>query len=459
MTKIADLTTPHPGGNEALVPTGSHSESQIEHVVYKVAWRVMPLLVIGVFFNFMDRANLSFAANTLNRDLGFSQTVYGFAAGLFFLANFVFEVPSNLLLQRVGSRIWFARIMITWGLVSSATALISNALELNTARFILGIAEAGYTPGILFFCNIWFPQKYRTHMMSFVFLAASISLVITAPLSGVILHLDGAMGFKGWQWLFFLEGLPTVVLGFIFLWRFPSRPADAKWLTAEECATLTEAVARDNREAERIGGSSLVQALLNMRVILLCVAYGLVAACVAVTSFFLPQIIKATGATATASSFLAVIPYLSGAIAIWIVGALSRRYRTHDLMAPLVIIGLTALGFAGTAILGASPWALATLTMCTCGTASFVPLFWALPQKYLTGTPAAVGFAVITSLAALGSFFGTTIFGWVTDLTGNYSRSLWLCAGTAVLAGLLCIAAVRIPWTSAHGLQPTEDTP
>jgi MFS transporter, ACS family, tartrate transporter len=432
---------------------GSRSEGQVESVVYKAAWRVMPFMVIGVFLNFVDRANLSFAANTMNRDLGFSQTVYGFAAGLFFLAYFIFEIPSNLMLQRLGSRIWFARIMITWGLISSATALVSNAVELNIARFALGMAEAGYAPGILFFCNIWFPQKYRAHLMSFFFLAAPIAGALTAPVSGFILQLDGAMGFKGWQWLLFLEGLPTVVLGFAFLWLFPSRPAAAKWLTKEECTTLTEAVERDNREAERIGGSSLVQALLNMRVVLLCLAYGLVAACVTVTFFFLPQIIKATGVTATASSFLATIPYLSGAIAVWIVGSLSKRYSAHDLMAPLAI-GLAGLGFAGTALLGTSPWALATLTMCTCGNSAFVPLFWALPQKYLTGTPAAVGFALITSVAGLSGFFGTTVFGWVTDLTGNFSRSLWLTAGAAVLAGLLCLAAVRIPWTSAR-LSPT----
>ncbi|HEY3653347.1 MAG TPA: MFS transporter [Steroidobacteraceae bacterium] len=440
---------------------GSHSEGQIESVVYKVAWRVMPLMVIGVFFNFVDRANLSFAANTMNRDLGFSQTVYGFAAGLFFLAYLIFGIPSNLMLQRFGSRIWFARIMITWGLISSATALVSNALELNIARFALGMAEAGYAPGILVFCNIWFPQKYRAQTMSFVFLAPSIAGVITAPISGFILELDGAMGFKGWQWLFFLEGLPTVVLGFIFLWLFPSRPADAKWLTKEECTTLTEAVERDNREAERIGGSSLVQALLNMRVILLCLANMLVAACIAVTFAFLPQIIKATGAIATASSFLATIPYLSGAIAVWIVGGLSKRYSAHDIMAPLAS-GMAGLGFAGTAILGTSPWAVATLTVCACGVSAFVPLFWALPQKYLTGTSAAVGFALINSVAGLGGFFGTTIFGWVTDLTGNYSRSLWLSAGAAALAGLLCIAAARIPWTSARrgiavGLSRTLD--
>jgi MFS family permease len=397
----------------------------------------------------------------MNRDLGFSQTVYGFAAGLFFLASFIFEIPSNLMLQRFGSRIWFGRIMLTWGLISTATALVSNAFELNIARFALGMAEAGYAPGILFFCNIWFPQKYRAQMLSFVFLAPAIAGVVTAPVSGFILQLDGAMGFKGWQWLFFLEGLPTVVLGFVFLWFFPSRPADAKWLTKEECTTLTEAVERDNREAERIGGSSLVQALLNVRVTLLCLAYMLAAACVAVTFFFLPQIIKATGATATASSFLATIPYLSGAITVWIVGGLSKRYSAHDLMAPLAI-GLAGLGFAGTAILGTSPWAVATLTMCACGASAFVPLFWALPQKYLTGTSAAVGFALITSVAALGGFFGSTIFGWVTDLTGNYSLSLWLSAGAAVLAGLFCIAAARIPWTSARrsiavGLRRTLD--
>lgn len=435
-----------------------NTEGQTESVVYKAAWRVIPLIAIGVFFNFVDRANLTFAANTMNRDLGFSQTVYGFAAGLFFLANFIFEIPSNLLLQRIGSRIWFARIMITWGLISSATALISNAFELNIARFTLGVAEAGYTPGVIFFCNIWFPQKYRAHLMSFFFLASAIAGVVTAPISGFVLQLDGAMGFKGWQWLFFLEGLPSIVLGFAFLWLLPSRPAEAKWLTKEERATLIEAVERDNREAERIGGSSPMRALLNMRVILLCLAYGLVAACINVTMFFLPQIIRTTGATATASSFLATIPYLAGAVAIWIVGSLSKRYSAHDIMAPLAI-SLAGLGFAGTAILGASPWALATLTMCTCGASSFIPLFWALPQKYLTGTSAAVGFAMITSVAALGGFFGTTIFGWVTDLTGNYSRSLWLVAGAAGLAGLLCVAAVRIPWASARRLQPTANMP
>jgi MFS family permease len=434
---------------------GSQSEGELEDIVYKVAWRVMPLLMIGVFLNFVDRANLGFAANTMNRDLGFSQTVYGFAAGLFFLAYFIFEIPSNLMLQRLGSRIWLARIMITWSLVSSATALVSNAFELNIARFALGMAEAGYAPGVLFFCNMWFPQKYRAQMMSFVFLAPAIAGMVTAPISGFILQLDGVMGFKGWQWLFFLEGLPSVVLGFVFLRRFPSRPADAKWLTKQEFATLTEAVERDNREAERIGGSSLLQALLNLRVVLLCVAYMLVTACISVTFLFLPQIIKATGATATASSFLATIPYLCGAIAVWIVGGLSKRYSARDIMAPLAI-GLAGVGFAGTAILGSSPWAVATLTICACGASAFVPLFWALPQKYLTGTSAAVGFALINSVAGLGGFFGTTIFGWVTDLTGNYGRSLWLTAGAAVLSGLLCMAATRIPGASTRRQWPSR---
>ncbi|MGL4394999.1 MAG: MFS transporter [Hyphomicrobium sp.] len=389
------------------------SETALASASAKVRRRLLPFLIVCYFVAYLDRVNIGFAALTMNADLGIGPEAFGFIAGIFFAGYALFEVPSNIILARVGARIWIARIMITWGIVSIATAFATGATSLTIARFLLGAAEAGFFPGIIYYLTRWVPASERAGMISLFMSAVPISALIGAPLSGFILDAtDGMGGLKGWQWLFILEAIPAVVLGIAAGWFLTERPQDAHWLTANERTALAERLARDEAQIADGTQPTLLQALTDRRVLALSLVYfGIVTGLYTLT-FWTPQIVKAFGLTNTMTGFVAAIPFLAGAIAMVLWGAHSDRTgerRWH--VALPAFIGAAGL-IAGS--YDAMPaFAMATLTLAGIGIFSALPTFWTLPATMLTGTAAAAAIALINSAGNLGGFVGPYVVGWL----------------------------------------------
>jgi len=282
--------------------------------IAKVSARLVPFLIVCFFVAYLDRVNVSFAALTMNRDLGLTASEYGKGAGIFFIAYFLFEVPSNLLLERFGARKWIARIMLTWGLISGATAFVGGATSFYVVRVLLGIAESGFFPGIIFFLTLWFPAVYRARMIGYFMAAIPLSTVIGAPVSGLLLGLDGFLGMKGWQWLFILEAVPSLILSAVVFFYLTDRPSDASWLAEDERAWLVSRLEQERRQRETIRNYSVLQALLNPKVLALSLVYFGSVAMNYGLSFFLPQIVKAFGMSNFQTGFVSALPYLVGRI-------------------------------------------------------------------------------------------------------------------------------------------------
>jgi ACS family tartrate transporter-like MFS transporter len=426
-----------------------------QQTITKAAWRLAPIAFLGLVLSFLDRVNLSFAALTLNRDLGLDQSVYGFAAGVFFFGYFIFEVPSNLILERIGARTWLARIMITWGVVTCITAFVATAWQLNVLRFLLGLAEAGYSPGVLFYFCLWFPKRHRGRMFAYFMLAQPVGAIIGAPMAAALLGMDGILGFKGWQWLFLTEGVPAIILSFIIYRALPSTPAEAKWLTADERVWLTTTLAAERAEVEKTGVMSLWRALRSPRLLLLSLGYGVYASCFWCVVFFLPQIVKATGVTVTMASLLSAVPYIAAGIATFINGRIADRSNAleHWMFAFTLIAAaaLASMAYLGTS---SSTWSLIAATVATTGILGFLPLFWGVMPRFLTGRAAAGGFAFVNSLASLGGFGGPFAFGWIAGLTGGYSGGLWTFSVVALLCGFIFLHSARLASPVLNAPQP-----
>lgn len=305
----------------------------------RVTARLIPFLILCYFVAFLDRVNVGFAALTMNKDLGISSTVYGQAAGIFFLSYFIFEVPSNLALARFGARKWIARIMLSWGIISGAMALVSGETSFLVVRFLLGAAEAGFFPGIIFFLTLWFPSAYRGRIAGYFMAAIPLSSVLGAPLSGLLLGMDGVMGLKGWQWMFIIEAVPAVLLSVAVLSYLTDRPADAAWLPADERAWLARRLDLEERQRTDAKHFSVMQALLNPKVLLLSLVYFGNVACLYGTSFFLPQIVKQFGLTNLQTGFVAAIPAVVGVIGsvAWGRSSDSRGERKGHLLFALAL--------------------------------------------------------------------------------------------------------------------------
>lgn len=287
-----------------------------ERVIRRVSWRIVPFIALCYFVCYLDRVNVGFAALTMNDDLGFTATVFGWGAGIFFFGYFLFEVPSNLALERFGARLWIARIMLTWGLLSAGMAFIWNEASFLVVRFLLGASEAGFFPGIILFLTYWFPAAYRARMVGRFMAAVPISTVIGAPLSGMILGLDGVWGLKGWQWLFICEGVPTVLLGLVVLFYLTDGPEKASWLDSDERAWLSDRLRRERMVRESHARHSLWQALKHPRVLLLGLVYFGNAAANYGLGFWLPTIVKGFGVSNLQTGFITAIPYVVGAFSM-----------------------------------------------------------------------------------------------------------------------------------------------
>ena len=402
----------------------------------KVGWRLLPFLLLLYVIAWIDRVNISYAALQMNADLGFSRTVYGLGAGIFFAGYALFEIPSNLILVRVGARLWIARIMITWGLLSVAMLFVQGPISFYAVRFLLGVAEAGFLPGIIYYLGNWFPGAERARAVSWFMIAIPLSSVIGAPLAGVILELDGWHGLTGWQWLFLLEGVPAIALGFVVLAYLTDSPDKAEWLRPEQRAWLTERMRREQRAAHERHGIGLKAALTHPTVWLLalilfacqCGSYGL--------QYWIPQIVQGlSGYSDLTVSMISALPYAAAAVGMIVIGASSDRRRERVLHVAIPS-AIGALGFVASAHF-TSPWpALVALAVAAVGDLGTRGPFWALPTRFLTGRAAAAGIALINTMASVGGFVGSYAVGFVADITGSFA------GGLLFLAALLLLAAV-----------------
>ena len=404
-----------------------------QRTIAKLSWRLVPFLMVCYFAAYLDRVNISFAALTMNQDLGLTATAYGLGAGIFFFSYFVFEVPSNLALERFGARRWIARIMFTWGLVSGAMIFVRGETSFYIVRVLLGAAEAGFFPGIIFYLTLWFPGVYRARIIGWFMVAIPLSSVLGAPVSSALLGLHGFGGLKGWQWLFVLEAVPALILSVVTWFYLTDRPADATWLARDEREWLVARLAEEQRQREAARRFSVVQALFDARVWALSVVYFGAVATNYGTAYFLPQIVKAFGLSNVQTGFVSAIPYVVGSIAMVWFGYRSDRTMERKGHAA-VAFALAAIGIGLSPLFSDPVLKMAALSVGAFGVFAVLPVFWTLPTAFLSGASAAAGIAVINSVGNLAGFFGPFVVGWLKDRTGHYAAGLWVIAACAVVS-------------------------
>jgi MFS transporter, ACS family, tartrate transporter len=434
--------TGHATGRHAMVQTLE------QRTMRKVYLRLLPFAILTYFLCYLDRINVGFAALTMNKALGLNASLYGLAAGAFFWGYFLFEVPSNIILEKVGARLWIARIMITWGILSGATALCTGPWSFMTVRFLLGLAEAGFYPGIVLFLTYWFPDRHRARINAGFTLALPLAVAFGAPMSTALLELDGVLGVAGWQWMFIAEAVPTVLIGIAVLFYVTDRPAEARWLSDEERAWLTGVLARERHQIESQRKISLWRSFSEPKVLLLSLNYlGIVTASLGML-IFLPQIIKQLGFTNMQVGWASMIPYLCGAFSMVAWGWVSDRMgeRRWNLFAACVVasIGLIVAGFTV-----GSYWSLVGISIAAAGFYGSKGMFWSMPSMFLTGSAAAAGIAWINSLGNLGGFFGPSMVGWVKESTGSFAGGLYALAACALLSAVVAALWLHIPKRAA----------
>jgi ACS family tartrate transporter-like MFS transporter len=415
-----------------------NSEAARKSAIAKAGRRLMPFLCLCYAVNFLDRVNVGFAALSMNDDLGFSPSVFGAGAGIFFAGYILFEVPSNLAMQKFGARIWIARIMISWGVLAIAMAFVSGERSFYLLRFLLGVAEAGFFPGIILYLTYWFPARERARIVSLFMAAVPLATLVGGPVSGALLEMHGMLGLKGWHWLFIIEGLPAVILGLVALKFLDDRPEEARWLSPEERSALSATLAAEAEAARAVGYAGLGEALTRPRVL----ALGFLYFCIVIgfygVSFWMPQVIQTYGLDPLEIGFLTAIPFFFAAIAMVAWGAHSDRTgeRIWHVALPLLIAG-AAFAWSASAL---PLWLmLLALTLATAGTYAAIGTFWSLPTSILTGTGAAAGLALINSLGNSGGLVGQPIIGVIKQYTGSFTAALLFLAGALVLGALVVL--------------------
>jgi ACS family tartrate transporter-like MFS transporter len=420
--------------------------------IRKVARRLLPFIFLLYVICLIDRVNLSFAALTMNRDLGLNAYVYGLGASIFFIGYFIFEVPSNLLLDRVGARLWITRIMISWGLASAAMALVSGEISFLVVRFLLGFFEAGFFPGMILYLTFWFPAAYRARVIAAFMLAIPVTGVIGGPLATSLLELNGTLGLTGWQWMFLLEGIPAVLMGFVVLAFMTDRPSRANWLRPEEKQWLESTLQRERQEVEDVHSRlTLWQALIDPRVLALSLVYFGIGTATYGVVYFLPQIIKGWGLSNLQTGFVSSIPDIVGTIGMVVWGHFSDRSTDRRRSAATALIVCT-VGLIGLGLFGASAWSLIAMALVSIGINASRPLFWALPSLFLSRTAAAGAIALINALGNLGGIAGPSMLGWVKTTTGSFSGGLYFLGACTFLAAIMVLISVRTPSRVATSL-------
>jgi len=411
-----------------------------------VTRRLIPFLMLLYLIAYVDRANISVAALQMNADLGLSARMYGLGAGVFYITYIIFEVPSNVILARVGARRWIARIMVTWGLVACGMAFIQNAGQLYTMRLLLGAAEAGFTPGIIYFISRWFPSSDRARAMSLFYIAAALASVIGLPLSGALLQMDGIFGYAGWRWLYFIEGVPAVALGLVVLKYLPDRVHDAKWLSAEQADWLAKTIADESGRAPEGHAAGWRQAFVDSKVWLLSLFWLLQAFGTIGVTLFLPQILKGlSGGSDFIVSLLSALPFLLACVLMYLNGRDSdaRQERRLHLGLPLLASGALLMASAYSGNLTVT----CLLLMAAVGLNwAVTPVFWAVTTEYLAGGAAAAGaIALINAVANIAGVGSPPIMGYIRDQTGSYSLGLVLIAVALIAGGFLGLFLARKP--------------
>ena len=405
----------------------------------KVAWRLIPLLLLCYVVAYLDRVNVGFAKLQMIDELKFSETVYGLGAGIFFIGYFLCEVPSNIILHKVGARVWIGRIMITWGILSAAMMYVTSPTMFYVMRFALGVAEAGFFPGIILYLTYWYPAQRRGRMTAMFMTAIALSGVIGGPLSGAIMkHAHGINGLSGWQWMFLLEGLPSVVLGVAVIFLLKDRIADAQWLTEDEKALLVRNIAAEDSAKE----DHNVLAVMSSGRVWLCAAiyFSYVMGLYGV-SFWMPSIIKAMGyADPLDIGLISAIPYgVSVVVMLLVANSADRSGERRWHVAIPGFVG--AIGLAMSVVFSKNPvLAVAALTVGLSGIMATLPLFWSLPTAFLAGTGAAAGIALINSLGNLSGFASPYAVGWLKDATGTTDAGVYLLACGMVVGALLTLS-------------------
>lgn len=434
---------------DTMVETSQETAATLSRVdgdaaLRKIAARLVPFLIICYFAAYLDRVNLGFAAASMNASLGFSPTVFGWGAGVFFLGYALCETPSNLILHRTGARRWIARIMISWGLASGLMAFVWNETSFYALRFILGATEAGFFPGVILYITYWFPRLKRAQIFSWFLIAIPLSTVVGAPLSGMTLTLtDGLLGLHGWQWLFILETLPSILLGVASWFYLTDCPAQAHWLSAEERDWLQDVLEKEQRDAPESETHVFWPALKDPRNLLLGFSYfGVVLALYGV-NLWLPQIVAGFGFEPVAAGFVTALPYLIGTAAMifwgWRSDRTAERYG-HTMSAAL----LTALGLVGAGLATNAIVSIIAVTVAVCGTLATIPAFWALTTQRISGARAAASIAIINSIGHIAGFIGPYAVGWLKDNTGGFSSALFaLSLGPILCAALTAATALR----------------
>jgi ACS family tartrate transporter-like MFS transporter len=417
-------------------------------VLRKAALRIVPFVMLLYFVAFIDRVNIGLAALTMNKDLGFSPAVFGFGAGIFFWGYFLFEVPSNIILHKVGARIWIARVMISWGLVSAAMALVSGPTSFYVLRFLLGAAEAGFFPGIILYLSYWFPARQRAGVTALFMAAAPLSTVLGSPISGALLEMNGWLGLTGWQWLFVLEALPAVILGFVVLWFLTDRPEQAKWLDSDERAWLVQTMRAEAAGKAKTASHSLWAGLADPRVLALSLVYFGTSAGLYTLGVWAPQIIRQFGLSSLDVGFLNAIPATIAVVAMILWARHSDRTgeRTwHVVLACLLAAAGLALAGIATGVVAV----LAALTLVNVGISASKPPLWSMPTLFLSGSAAAAGIATINSIGNLGGFVGPAMIGWIKDQTGSFAGGLTFVGALLMLSAVLTLLLARAQASNA----------
>jgi MFS family permease len=407
-------------------------------ILNKIIWRLSPFLALAYFVAFIDRTNVSFAALTMNAEIGLSGTAYGMGAGLFFIGYLFFEIPSNLALERFGARRWIARIMISWGLVAAFMAFISGPWHFYILRFILGTAEAGFYPGILLYFTYWFPSAYRARVVAFLVVANPIANCIGAPLSTAIMtYFNGALGFAGWRWLFLLEGIPAVVVGVLALRCLIDDPSRAKWLAPDEREWLAGTLKEERAARAALVPQGWLAAVSSPKIALIIVIMALNSLASYGVGFWLPQLIKSFQVSTFAVGWLTAIPYAFAACAVVCMGVHSdaTRERVWHIFGAATLAAIGLIG-AGTTL---SEPVINMMFICAAvmGLIGMMPVFWTATGLVLGSAGAAVGFAFVNSMGNVTGYFGPLLVGWITDSTKSFSISLYVLGAAAFLMGLL----------------------
>ncbi len=420
------------------------TQSLEKRVISKLTRRIVPFIMLLYFIAYLDRVNIGFAALTMNEDIGLTATAFGFAAGVFFIGYFLFEVPSNLILHRVGARIWIARIMVTWGIISGAMAFVQGPISLYILRFLLGAAEAGFFPGIILYLSYWFPARHRAGVTALFMAAVPISIAIGSPISGALLLMDGILGLSGWQWLFLVEAAPAVLLAGVVLMYLTDRPERATWLDDEERDWLVAQMkAEEASVTQEHGTQSALRAMANPWVLALALVYFGTSAGLYTVGVWSPQIIAQHGVGPFATGLINAVPPIFAVVAMVLWSRNSDRTGERNWHVVIACL-FAAAGLVLAAFTSALMLAVVALILVSAGVSSAKPPLWSIPTQFLAGAAAATGIAAINSIGNLGGFAGPFIIGWLREATGDFGGGLLAVAAMLAFSAALVLVLAGI---------------